>query len=154
MNLCERLTGRVMPTGTTPFVDTADVAVGKAYLAGILRGTSTTTFTPDRGITRQKAAVLLMGMQRHLLGEPGMVKMLSQGEAKALALSIVPAGQLPPLMYQDKPLIAAWAGHDVARATALSLLNGVSATRFDPLGALTREQTFVILLRQYELFLP
>ena len=42
-----------------PFQDTADTAVSWAYESGLTHGTSSETFTPERPITREEAAVLL-----------------------------------------------------------------------------------------------
>ena len=61
VNLYEKLTGEdmIVPS-VSPFTDTDSVAVSQAYMYGIVSGTSEDTFTPDRLVTRQEMARMLV----------------------------------------------------------------------------------------------
>ena len=61
INLYKRLTNEELPVPENlPFTDTNNVAVAQAYNYGIVNGTSDTTFTPDRLVTRQEMAKILV----------------------------------------------------------------------------------------------
>ncbi|MBQ3404193.1 MAG: S-layer homology domain-containing protein, partial [Oscillospiraceae bacterium] len=56
----ENLSGtKALPDVTNPFTDCTDIEVMKAYNVGITNGTSATTFSPDRLLTREEAATML-----------------------------------------------------------------------------------------------
>ena len=61
VNLYKKLTNEYLiePAGS-PFTDTDSVAVAQAYCYGIVSGTGDNTFTPDRLVTREEAAKMLV----------------------------------------------------------------------------------------------
>ena len=154
VNLCEKLTGRIFAETTEPFSDTNDSAVAKAYQAGLIKGTSATTYAPAKKISRQEAAILLMNVQRFLLQDATLKARLS---AKGIVLPEMGAsGESSTAVstFADDASIASWAKPDVIRSSLLGLLKGGTGNQYDPLGNLTREQTFAILQRQYASFKP
>lgn len=89
---------------------------------GLLGGTSATTFSPNIQLTR----AMLVQILYHIDGEPDV--------AEGSAFTDVRAD--------------AWYAHAVTWAAANGIAGGVGGGRFDPGGAVTREQTAAIL-RQY-----
>lgn len=61
MNLYKRLTDEEVPAElSSPFTDTDSLAVAQAYCYGIVNGTGDTTFSPDRLVTRQEMAKMIV----------------------------------------------------------------------------------------------
>ena len=61
VNLYEKLTGEDMiEPEVSPFSDTDSLAVSQAYCYGIVSGTGADTFTPDRLVTREEMAAMLV----------------------------------------------------------------------------------------------
>ena len=108
----------------TRFVDVATSAwyapyVSAAVQAGIVRGTSPTTFAPDATLTREQLAVLL---------------------ARALKLT-----HATTLHFSDGAQIDAWALKGVEEAVAAGYINGFPGGTFQPLGITTRAQAAKVL---------
>lgn len=105
-------------TQASPFTDVpawcAD-AVAAAYEAGIVRGTTATTFTPGGTITRQEAAVMLARAARYA---SGTAVSYSQAACEALLRS---GGS-------DWAQCGAWAARDVALCLQSGLLGGTNGT--------------------------
>ena len=61
VNLYKKLTNEelIVPEGS-PFTDTNSLAVAQAYCYGIVSGTDATTFSPDRLVTRQEMARMII----------------------------------------------------------------------------------------------
>lgn len=57
--LYEKSTGKTAPSGTNPFIDTANPQILKAYHIGITAATSENTFSPNVLITREQCATML-----------------------------------------------------------------------------------------------
>ena len=105
------LAGNPDMTGvTTPFTDlTADwyqAAVAWAYETGVVDGTSPTTFSPSRPVTREQAAVLLM---RYAARMPGFAGSDAPADLSAFA---------------DGGSVSGWARAGMADAVALGLFGG------------------------------
>ena len=105
------LAGNPDMTGvTTPFTDlTADwyqAAVAWAYKTGVVDGTSPTTFSPGRPVTREQAAVLLM---RYAARLPGFAGSDAPADLSAFA---------------DGGSVSGWARAGMADAVALGLFGG------------------------------
>lgn len=130
VTLVEVRTGKALPTPAAPFTDTQSPAVAAAYAAGIVKGTTDTTFTPDGSITRQEAAVML-SRTAGLLG-------LSAGTGDD---------------FTDMDAIAPWAADGVAftsglvDSTGARVMGGTGEGVFSPLAAYTREQAILTALR-------
>ncbi|MDK8181829.1 S-layer homology domain-containing protein [Paenibacillus sp. UMB4589-SE434] len=130
VHVAESSLGRPLPTGPSPFEDTTDPWIAKAYHFGIIKGTSAKTFSPWSNISRQEAAVLLLQLYSKL------------EQAGAVHSEERPSRQA---MFADDKRIAPWAAASVYGAVDRGLLQGVGGNKFAPLELLTREQTFVIL---------
>ena len=108
-----------------PFIDihTTDwyyESVRFALNHGLFNGTSTTTFSPDRTMTRG----MLVTVLHRFVGEP------AEGEST----------------FTDVPANAYYASA-VAWAAKKGIVNGVGKNRFNPDGIITREQMATILFR-------
>lgn len=103
-------------TQESPFTDVpawcAD-AVAAAYEAGIVRGTTATTFTPGGTITRQEAAVMLARAARYASGT-------AVSYSQAACESLLRSGG------SDWAACGAWAARDVALCLQSGLLGGTN----------------------------
>lgn len=128
--LVEQKTGRALPAPAAPFTDTQSPAVAAAYAAGIVKGTTDTTFTPDGSITRQEAAVML-ARTAGVLG-------LTAGTGES---------------FTDAGDIASWAVDGVALTSGLAdstgarVMGGTGDGAFSPAAFYTREQAVLTALR-------
>lgn len=114
------------------FRDTTDPDILAANLLGIVNGTGDGLFTPERGITRQEAATMLMRASRYL--------------------GIAPNGD--SISFPDFNSVAGWAQEGVSYTTTLVSLDGVSVMRgtdfgFAPLGIYTTEQSILTIYRLF-----
>lgn len=105
-------------TQESPFTDVpawcAD-AVAAAYEAGIVRGTTATTFTPGGTITRQEASVMLARAARYASGT-------AVSYSQAACESLLRSGG------SDWAACGAWAARDVALCLQSGLLGGTNGT--------------------------
>ena len=129
------LEGEPKVSGTTPFTDlTQDWyqdAVLWAYQTGVVAGTSSTTFEPDRPVTREQIAVILMEYVTRVL---------------KLERTWTPADLSG---FPDAGSVSDWAKDALADAVALGLISGASnggQTLLEPQGSATREQVATILM--------
>ena len=129
------LEGEPKVSGTTPFTDlTQDWyqdAVLWAYQTGVVAGTSSTTFEPDRPVTREQIAVILMEYVTRVL---------------KLERTWTPADLSA---FPDAGSVSDWAKDALADAVALGLISGASnggQTLLEPQGSATREQVATILM--------
>lgn len=106
--------------------------VGAAVKAGLITGTSKTTFTPGARITRLQLAVMigraLKAQGFELKGSPD--KVLSR--------------------YRDAKNVGAWAREDLALAIQAGIVRGVNATTLGLQQNATRAQVAVMLVRYLE----
>ena len=129
------LEGSPKVSGTTPFTDLTNDwykdAVLWAYQTGVVAGTSSTTFEPDRPVTREQIAVILMEYMTRVLK--------LERTWKPADLSVFP----------DAGSVSDWAKDALADAVALGLISGASnggQTLLEPQGSATREQVATILM--------
>ena len=129
------LEGEPKVSGKTPFTDlTQDWyqdAVLWAYQTGVVAGTSSTTFEPDRPVTREQIAVILMEYVTRVL---------------KLERTWTPADLST---FPDAGSVSDWAKDAMADAVALGLISGASnggQTLLEPQGSATREQVATILM--------
>ena len=129
------LEGEPKVSGTTPFTDlTQDWyqdAILWAYQTGVVAGTSSTTFEPDRPVTREQIAVILMEYMTRVL---------------KLERTWTPADLST---FPDAGSVSDWAKDALADAVALGLISGASnggQTLLEPQGSATREQVATILM--------
>ena len=129
------LEGEPKVSGKTPFTDlTQDWyqdAVLWAYQTGVVAGTSSTTFEPDRPVTREQIAVILMEYVTRVL---------------KLERTWTPADLS---IFPDADSVSDWAKDAMADAVGLGLISGASnggQTYLEPQGSATREQVATILM--------
>ena len=129
------LQGSPKVSGATPFTDLTNDwykdAVLWAYQTGVVAGTSATTFEPDRPVTREQIAVILMEYMTRVLK--------LERTWKPADLSVFP----------DAGSVSSWAKDALADAVALGLISGASnggQTLLEPQGSATREQVATILM--------
>ena len=129
------LEGEPKVTGKTPFTDlTQDWyqdAILWAYQTGVVAGTSSTTFEPDRPVTREQIAVILMEYVTRVL---------------KLERTWTPADLSD---FPDAGSVSDWAKDAMADAVGLGLISGASnggQTYLEPQGSATREQVATILM--------
>ena len=129
------LEGEPKVTGKTPFTDLTNDwyqdAVLWAYQTGVVAGTSSTTFDPDRPVTREQIAVILMEYMTRVL---------------KLERTWTPADLS---IFPDADSVSDWAKDAMADAVGLGLISGASnggQTLLEPQGSATREQVATILM--------
>lgn len=109
--------------------------VALAYKYGIVNGVSATEFAPDRPITRQEMAVMMVRAMNY--------------KQKVTAKDV--NGTLSK--YTDRDQIDSWAKEAVAISIEQGLINGMTATTFSPKTNATRAQSAVIMYRFYLKFM-
>ena len=129
------LEGSPKVSGATPFMDLTNDwyqdAVLWAYQTGVVAGTSATTFEPDRPVTREQIAVILMEYMTRVL---------------KLERTWTPADLS---IFPDAGSVSDWAKDAMADAVGLGLISGASnggQTYLEPQGSATREQVATILM--------
>ena len=129
------LEGEPKVSGTMPFTDLTQNwykdAVLWAHQTGVVVGTSATTFEPDRPVTREQIAVILMEYVTKVL---------------KLERTWTPADLS---VFPDAGSVSDWAKDALADAVALGLISGASnggQTLLEPQGSATREQVATILM--------
>lgn len=138
VNLYEKLTGEDMiEPAVSPFSDTDSVAVSQAYVYGIVSGTGDDTFTPDRLVTREEMAKMLVST----LTASEVSFNLSDGYEGAEAIQA----------FDDSDEVSSWAKPAVITMLNYSLMSGVGET-FAPRGSATREQAISSVNRSYNKF--
>jgi len=125
--LYEQVTGKEITERQT-FSDTTDINVQKAAAIGVVNGVGNNMFSPDTGLTREQAAVMLSRLA-DAIGKP-----LAQQAAT----------------FADNGSIATWAIEQVGQIQAAEIMGGVGNNTFSPQGAYTREQSIVTIMRLYD----
>ncbi len=138
MNLYRKLTNEQLPVNVgSPFTDTDSLAVAQAYSYGIVQGTSDTTFTPDRLVTREEMAKMLVSP----LPASEVVFIIADGADMAYVSA-----------FEDGNKVSSWAMSSVNTVLNYELMTGMSDTTLAPLNATSREQAIVSVNRSYEKF--
>lgn len=130
-----RLAGQPKAAGitSTSFTDVAPSAsyadaVAWAYEAGVVNGTSGTTFTPEASITREQIAA--------------MFYRYAEGVAKSdMSASNTLAA------FTDRASVTSWALTNMQWAVGTGLINGMTATTLSPQGTASRAQVATMVMR-------
>ena len=139
VNLYEKLTGEDMiEPEMSPFVDTDSMAVAQAYCYGMVSGTGDDTFTPDRLVTREEMAKML-------------VSTLTASEVDFNLSDGYDGGEVIDA-FSDSDEVSSWAKSSVITMLNYSLMSGVDESTFMPLGSTTREQAISSINRSYNTF--
>lgn len=138
MNLYKKLTNETVPVPAgSPFTDTDSVAVAQAYNYGIVQGTDDNTFTPDRLVTREEMAKMLVST----LTASEVVFNIADGADTSYVSE-----------FTDGDEVSSWAMSAVNTALNYGLITGVTDTTLQPLDATSREQAIVSVNRSYSQF--
>ena len=139
VNLYEKLTGEDMiEPEVSPFEDTNSMAVAQAYCYGMVSGTGDGTFTPDRLVTRQEMAKMLVST----LTASEVDFNISDGYDDTDMLDV----------FSDSDEVSSWAKSSVVTMLNYSLMSGVDDEVFEPLGSTTREQAISSVNRSFTTF--
>lgn len=127
-----RAEGQTSASSSTSFTDVSSdswysSAVAWAVENGIVNGTSDTTFSPDKSVTRQEIAAIL---QRY---------------AKYKSADITQKADL--ITYTDSASVASWASDAMAWAVNKGIITGATATTLAPSANATRAQVATMLMR-------
>lgn len=109
------------PVSPNPFNDTKNEQVLKAFTLGITKGTSTTTFEPDKTITRQECAAMLYRA----------IKAIAPDAEYSIA-------GIPD--FPDQKDIGSWAVEATKYMSKLGIIKGDSQGNFMPKAATTAQQ--------------
>lgn len=138
MNLYKKLTNETVPVPAgSPFKDTDSVAVAQAYNYGIVNGTDDDTFTPDRLVTREEMAKMLVST----LTASEVVFNIADGADTSYVDN-----------FADGEDVSSWAMSAVNTALNYGLMTGVTDNTLEPLSATSREQAIVSVNRSYSTF--
>ncbi|MDR0406369.1 MAG: M15 family metallopeptidase, partial [Clostridiales bacterium] len=129
VNLYEKLDGKAyVAQNPSPFADTFNNSVRKAYELGIVSGVSDDRFAPYESITRQAAATILTNLM----------------SARNLKFT-VDSGLLEG--FGDAGDIADWAANSVAVMLSEGYMRGTGDTTFSPLSDISTEQAVLLAAR-------
>ena len=116
-----------------PFTDVDDPQIRYLAQRGIVSGHGNGIFSPQDGLTRQQAAVLLTNAARDF--------------GRDLARDMSFMFQSP---MSDRAGFAPWAADSIAWVRRASIMAGTKANKFDPQGRYTREQAIITMLRFFD----
>ena len=116
----------------SPFTDESDHSVAALSTLGIIKGTSDTTFSPYKTITREEAATILDRLDTFLNEK-------QNGETAA-----------PDELYADDAALSDRARESVYRMREEKILIGKDGGNFAPRDNFTLEQSITALLRLYD----
>lgn len=142
-------------TSAPPFADVTvfdwySGAVAAMYEAGLISGTTPTSFSPNMPVSRQQAAALLLRSLEHVLEHDPQEAGASGGADSPLGMASVD-GQAALWLagFQDRALIAEPHVAYVANAYRLGIMEGAEGGWFYPALALTRAQMVIMLDRAF-----
>ena len=130
--LIETLNGKPIASRRVFDDDGGDVSIRKIGGLGIVSGVGGGNFAPNRGISRQEAALILarvagLGLEKPLKAESGET-------------------------YADQDAVADWALAAVKLARGEGIMSGKDGNRFDPAGPFTREESITTMLKLWEYY--
>ena len=138
INLYEKLTNETLRVpDVSPFTDCSNVAVSQAYYNGIVSGVSDDTFEPNRSVTRQEMAKMI-------------VNTLTAGEIN-VALN-TQGGTDDIKSFSDHSSVSDWAQSAISTMVNHNLLSGDIDNKIMPLTNATREQAISCVNRCYKTF--
>lgn len=135
VNLYSKMTGETIQVfPNSPFVDTNNDAVKRAYLIGITAGTSENTFHPNKPITRQEMAKMLIETMN--VSNTDLEYVMDDFSAVT--------------SFSDSDKVSSWAMRYMAMMVENGLMNGLDDGTLAPLGNATRQQAIVSVNRCYQ----
>lgn len=134
IKLYEKLKGaEAIPLSPNTFHDTQNQSILKAFGAGIVKGTSTDSFSPNNPITRQDICVMLY---RAITGAVENVN---------INIDAAP-------VFVDENLIGSWAIREIKFAYKNNIMKGSDFNEIMPRKNTNREQALLLIKRVYEAF--
>ena len=138
MKLYEKLTGEILEVPQRiQFEDCGNIAVNQAYYNGIVNGVTENTFEPDRPVTRQEMAKVIMSV-------------LTAGEIEVSHAAETAEDYIG--RYADRYQISDWATSAMSTMVKHNLLSGNENNEIMPLNYATREQAIVCVNRCLNVF--
>ena len=135
-NMVEKATGKPLAVpASNSFTDTSNEWVLKANGAGIVNGTSATTFEPSANITREQIAAMFYRAITYIQQETGREALAAGGDLAA---------------YTDAGQVSGWAKEAVAALARSGIMKGTSDSRLSPQETATVEQAILLVLRVYQ----
>ncbi len=122
----------------SPFTDTNSEVASWAYSFGVAAGTPTGEFAPNRRVTREEMAKMLVSVMCATELESFQVE-------SSLSDSYLTS-------YYDSGQVSDWAKNSVKLALEYGLMNGINSYTLSPLGSVTREQAIATINRTYNKF--
>lgn len=139
VRLAETASGKTLPAApTSTFTDCKDEAVRKAYAAGIVSGTSATTFSPNDPLTREQLATMLWRTVSYVQKETGRTALTAGGSLTG---------------FTDAGKVSSWAKEAVTALAMNNIMKGTSATTLSPKNPCTVEQSILLCYRVYQVSL-
>ena len=130
VRLYEAASGQtISPPESSPFTDTSDPEVLKAYSMGFVAGVSETAFASQQLLTREQACVMLASVYRALGG----------GTSSSGSLS-----------FSDLSAISSWARDSVSSMAQAGIVSGYGDGRFGPQDSAQRQACLLMALRIYQ----
>ncbi len=136
VRLAETATGETLPAApASTFTDCTDLAVRKAYAAGIVNGTTSTTFSPQNKLTREQLATMLWRAVDYIQTQTGEDTLTAGGSLTG---------------YTDAGQVSAYAQEAVAALAHHSIMQGTGPTTLSPKNDCTVEQSVILAYRTLE----
>lgn len=136
VRLAETATGETLPAApASTFTDCTDLDVRKAYAAGIVNGTTATTFSPQNKLTREQLATMLWRAVDYIQTQTGENTLTAGGSLTG---------------YTDAGQVSAYAKEAVAALAHHNIMQGTSGTTLSPKNDCTVEQSVVLAYRTLE----
>jgi hypothetical protein len=132
MKFYDNMGGSNITSGGNSFSDTSNPDIIRAQNAGIINGTSATTFSPNANLTREQLCVMIL----RALDATNTSYNNSTGFQK---------------QYMDQNNISSWATESVKIINGYQIMNG-SGDNLDPKGTVTKEMAMLVLYRAYNTF--
>lgn len=111
---------------SVPFTDTTDAAVAALFRLGIINGTSATTFSPHKNITREEAAKIM----------------------RNLALVLGEDVTATKATFADLGKVSSWAVEGVSFVSSHGIMNG-RPNGFDPKNTISIQESILITFRYF-----
>lgn len=136
VNLVEKVLGKQINTASSDtFIDSSNVAVLKAYKAGIITGVGEGKFVPKDTTNREQIATMIYRATQYLAGQIGKTLTPNAGSIE---------------MFTDKASISGWAAEGVGILATNDIMKGTSDTTASPQDACTVEQSILLIYRVYQ----
>lgn len=136
VNCVEKVTGKeIVPAADTTFTDTREVAVLKAYAAGIVGGVGNNRFDPAAKSNREQIAAMIYRAAKYIQAETNQ--------------NLVPE-TTDLSKFTDKAQVSSWALEGVGALAANGIMSGNSAATLSPKSSCTIEQSILFVYRLYK----